>query len=136
MVEASMAGGGKRMVSMRAPVAKGTGAPMPAEGGGYKFDPEQLDEVIRKWKALRDDLKNDATDAELMASVQAPGREFASGDFEKTANPSGQAFLEQNLRMQQYVQDYIEALENAKKGTENTEDDMREQINKAGADQA
>jgi hypothetical protein len=87
-------------------------------------------------KALREDLQNDRTEAEAMAGVKAPGNEFASGDFEKTANPSGRAFLQQNLKMQQYVQQYIEALENAKKSTVNTEDDMRDQMNKTGADQA
>jgi hypothetical protein len=134
MVEAPLNGGSKRMISMSAPRPKG--APAPTPGGGYQFDPDKLDEVIGKWKALRDDLQDDNDEAKAMAAVEAPGREFASGDFQKTANPSGQAFLQQNLKMQQYVQQYIEALENAKTSTQNTEDDMREQINKTGADQA
>lgn len=134
MVEAPLNGGSKRMVSMATP--RPTGAPAPTPGGGYKFDADKLDEVIGKWKALREDLQNDRTAAEAMAGVKAPGKEFASADFQKSANPSGQAFLQQNLKMQQYVQQYIEALENAKKSTENTEDDMRDQMNKAGADQA
>lgn len=60
------------MVNMSAP--RPAGAPAPAPGGGDKFDPDKLDEIIGKWKALREDLQNDRTSAEAMAGVKAPGK--------------------------------------------------------------
>ncbi|MEU5258510.1 hypothetical protein [Amycolatopsis sp. NPDC021455] len=87
----------------------------PSGGGGFTFDADKIDGVIKKWQDLQTDLQNDAADANLMADVKAPGKEFASGDWEKLANPSGKAFLEQNKKMQDYVKNYIQALLDAKK---------------------
>jgi hypothetical protein len=103
-----------------------------AAGGGFEFDPEKIDGVIRQWQDLQTDLKNDAVDAKSMAGIKAPGKEFASGDFEKSANPSGKAFLEQNARMQDYVKKYIEALQDAKKKITTTEADNQAAIAKTG----
>jgi hypothetical protein len=71
-------------------------------------------------------------DARMMASVKAPGKEFASGDFAKSANPSGKAFLEQNARMQDYVKKYVDALLDAKKKIQTKEADVQADINKTG----
>jgi hypothetical protein len=68
-----------------------------------------------------------------MASVKAPGKEFASGDFEKSANPSGKAFLEQNARMQDYIKKYVDALLEAKKKITTKEADLRADITKTGS---
>lgn len=86
-----------------------------AAGGGYTFDADKIDAVIKKWQDLQIQLQADAQDANLMANVKAPGREFASGDWQGMANPSGKAFLEQNLKMQEYVNNYIQQLTDAKK---------------------
>ncbi|MFD9963539.1 hypothetical protein [Amycolatopsis sp. NPDC058986] len=101
-------------------------------GGGFSFDKDKIDGVIKKWEDLRTQLKNDATDANLMANVKAPGKEFASGDWEKLANPSGKAFLEQNEKMQEYVKNYIDALLDAKKKITTKEADTQADISKAG----
>jgi hypothetical protein len=108
--------------SAMAPVDTLTSVPPPApiqvgtngSPGGYKFDPDQVQGVIGKWKALRDDLDNDIRNAKTIAQVQPPGAEFASGAFvDQGANPSGQTLLDQHERMRTYVQNYIDALEKA-----------------------
>jgi hypothetical protein len=91
------------------------GTPPPGSGGGFSFDPDKLDAILQKWQDLQTGLKNDEADARLMAAVKAPGKEFASGDWEQKANPSGKAFLEQNAKMQDYVRSYIDALTAAKR---------------------
>jgi len=116
-------------VSMSSP-ATGSGAG--GAGGGYEFDPEKIDDVIRQWQDLKVDLEHDRNDAKVMATVKAPGKEFASGDFAKSANPSGKAFLEQNARMQDYVKKYIDALLDAKKKIQTKEADVQADINQTG----
>lgn len=113
-------------VSMSAPANGGPG------GGGFTFDADKIDAVIKKWQDLKADLKRDYTDANLMANVKAPGNEFASGDWEKLANPSGKAFLEQNKKMQDYVKNYIQALLDAKKKMTAADADHTGDISKAG----
>ncbi|MGW5715792.1 hypothetical protein ACWEVP_06475 [Amycolatopsis sp. NPDC003865] len=104
----------------------------PSGGGGFTFDADKIDGVIKKWQDLQADLKRDYDDANLMANVKAPGKEFASGDWEKLANPSGKAFLEQNSKMQEYVKNYIEALTAAKKKITTKESDTQADLSKTG----
>jgi hypothetical protein len=104
----------------------------PSGGGGFTFDADKIDGVIKKWQDLQTDLQNDAADANLMADVKAPGKEFASSDWEKLANPSGKAFLEQNKKMQDYVKNYIQALLDAKKKITAADDGHTGDIAKAG----
>ena len=104
----------------------------PSGGGGFTFDADKIDGVIKKWQDLQTDLQNDAADANLMADVKAPGKEFASSDWEKLANPSGKAFLEQNQKMQDYVKNYIEALTAAKQKITTKESDALTDISKTG----
>jgi len=105
----------------------------PAGGGGFTtFDADMIDGVIKKWQDLQADLKRDYDDANLMANVKAPGKEFASGDWEKLANPSGKAFLEQNQKMQDYVKNYIEALTAAKQKITTKESDTQADLSKTG----
>ncbi|RZQ65057.1 hypothetical protein [Amycolatopsis suaedae] len=105
----------------------------PGGAGGFQFDPVKLDAVIGKWKQLQEDLANDKADGELMANVKAPGKEFASGDFTKGANPSGKAFLEQNTKMREYVDNYVRALEDAKRKMQTGEEQAMADVNKSGA---
>ncbi|MFC4083473.1 hypothetical protein [Amycolatopsis samaneae] len=101
-------------------------------GGGFSFDADKIDGVIKKWQDLQTQLKNDAADADLMAGIKAPGKEFASGDWEKLANPSGKAFLEQNKKMQEYVKNYVDALLDAKKKITTKEAETQADMSKAG----
>lgn len=97
-------------------------------GGGYQFDPDKIDAVIKSWNDLLTDLQNDRQDGLLMAGVVAPGKEFASGDWEKLANPSGKAFVLQNQKMQAYVAQYIQNLTDAKNKIAANEDDTASTI--------
>jgi len=101
-------------------------------GGGFVFDADKIDGVIKKWQDLLVDLRRDATDANVLANTKAPGKEFASGDWEKLANPSGKAFLEQNKRMQDYIQTYIDQLTAAKQKIATQEADHTSDISKMG----
>ncbi|PRX47672.1 hypothetical protein B0I33_105252 [Prauserella shujinwangii] len=103
-----------------------------AGGGGYTFTPEEIDEVIRQWEDLYDDLLKDETDARDVANVKAPGTEFASGDFQQAAQPSGNALLEQTKRMREYVYRYIEALKQAKGATQAQDENAAADANSAG----
>ncbi|ANN14256.1 hypothetical protein SD37_00365 [Amycolatopsis orientalis] len=99
-------------------------------GGGFAFDKDKIDGIIKKWTDLQAELKKDYTDATLMANVKAPGKEFASGDWEKLANPSGKAFLEQNQKMQDYVKNYIDQLTAAKQKIATNEAETQASLNK------
>lgn len=119
------------MIAMKAPAV--TGAPAPSSGG-YKFSREGIDEVIRDWEDLREDLVKDSEKAQQMAHVNSPGDEFASDDFTSSANPSGKAFLSATEQMIDYVEKYIEALRNARDGIAASEDNAQEDVNRTGAD--
>ncbi|MBE1580756.1 hypothetical protein ACFORH_26730 [Amycolatopsis roodepoortensis] len=99
-------------------------------GGGFTFDKDKIDGIIKKWTDLQVELKRDYADANLMANVKAPGKEFASGDWEKLANPSGKAFLEQNQKMQDYVKNYIDQLTAAKQKIATNEAETQASLNK------
>jgi hypothetical protein len=118
-------------VTVSAP--RNPGQPMSSsggDGGGFTFDKDKIDAVIKKWTDLQVELKRDYNDANLMANVKAPGKEFASGDWEKLANPSGKAFLEQNQKMQDYVKNYIDQLTAAKQQIATNEAETQASLNK------
>ncbi|WP_370945781.1 hypothetical protein AB5J62_42870 [Amycolatopsis sp. cg5] len=123
----------RRVITMPAPTGN---TPMPGGGtpggGGFQFDADKIDAVIQQWQDLLADLKADERDAEMMANVEAPGREFASGDWEKLANPSGKAFYAQNRAMQEYVEQYLESLQLAKKQITTQEAETEAAISKTG----
>ncbi|HKS45284.1 MAG TPA: hypothetical protein VJT49_09235 [Amycolatopsis sp.] len=95
--------------------------------GGYKFEPDQVQGVINKWQNLLIDLQGDLRNADLVASVQPPGKEFASGDFiQKGAGPSGDTLRQQHERMVTYVQNYIAALQKASGRIQQSEQDAQQ----------
>lgn len=118
---------GKAMAAVGRSAGGGAGG-----GGGYTFTPEEIDEVIRQWEDLREGLRDDLDEARTIASVRAPGNEFASGDFASAASPSGTALYEQTLRMIDYVERYIQALNQAKGATEAQNEQARDDIEKPG----
>ncbi|TNC27465.1 hypothetical protein FG385_09090 [Amycolatopsis alkalitolerans] len=101
--------------------------------GGYKFDPDQVQDVINKWQTLLDDVNEDIREAKTIAQVQAPGKEFASGDFiQKGAGPSGDTLLQQHERMQEYITNYINALEKASGKIAQSDDEARQKAAQQG----
>lgn len=119
-----------KMVTVAAP--RVAGAPAPPAGGGFKFKAQELDHVIKQWEDLRDALKDDEYDAEHLTSVDAPGREFASGDFTKQAGSSGKSFYEANQLMQKYVDAYVDALKAAKQKISTQEEQAQDDVARAG----
>ncbi|WP_027933229.1 hypothetical protein [Amycolatopsis thermoflava] len=102
----------------------GNGSP-----GGYQFSPDEVRGVISKWKELRDDLQTDLANAQAVARVAPPGKEFASGDFvNKAAKASGETLLLQHQRMVDYVHNYIAALEKAAGIVEEQEADTHQSV--------
>ncbi|MEU3272233.1 hypothetical protein ABZ639_15430 [Saccharomonospora sp. NPDC006951] len=93
-----------------------------SSGGGFRFDADKLTSAIQRWEAFRDSLEEDRYHAERMANIEAPGLEFASGDFTDLANPSGEGFLEANKKMREYVGDYIDTLKAAQQRIRNREE--------------
>ncbi|GAB2979345.1 hypothetical protein LWP59_40055 [Amycolatopsis acidiphila] len=121
--------------SANAPVDTLTSVPPPApiqvgsngSPGGYKFDPDQVQGVINKWQTLLDGVKQDIQQANIISGVRAPGQEFASGDFiQKGAGPSGDTLLQQHERMRTYIEQYIQALQQASGKIAQSEDDARQ----------
>lgn len=97
--------------------------------GGYEFSPDEVRAVISKWKELRDDLQTDLSNANTIAEVRPPGKEFASGDFiNKAAKSSGETLQLQHQRMVDYVQNYIDALEKAAGIVEEKEQDTHQAV--------
>lgn len=93
-----------------APIQVGSGG----SPGGYKFEPGQVDAVLKQWQDLHTNLLADINNAQKIAQVTPPGGEFASEDFiNQGARRSGNSLLEQHHKMAQYVQNYIEALQKA-----------------------
>src|SRR5699024_649661 len=66
--------------------------------GGYVFSREEIDGVIKQWEDLRDELEAALREANIIADVDGPGREFASGDFESAAHSSGRTLRNQMVR--------------------------------------
>lgn len=113
--------------------AGSTGTNSPGGGsGGYIFNPDEIDAVIKDWKDLYQGLEADEDEALNIANVEAPGLEFASGDFKGAAGPSGDALLKQVREMRDYVQEYIAALTRARDGTIAQDEQNAEEANKAG----
>ncbi len=67
-----------------------------------------------------------------MTNIDPPGKEFASGDFTKRANPSGESFLEAIQDMIKYVDKYIEALKDARESINTQDEQAQSDIAKTG----
>ncbi len=94
-------------------------APIMVDGygkaGGYKFDADQVDSVIKQWEDLVTDLLADKQMAEQVANVRPPSDEVASNRFvHDGAGPSGRSLLEENKKMVDYATNYLTALRAAK----------------------
>ena len=106
-----------------APIKVGNGG----SAGGYEFSPDEVRGVISKWKELLTACQDDLQDAQKVAGVTPPGKEFASGDFiNKAAKASGETLVLQHQRMVDYITNYIEALQKAAGIVEEKEQDTHQ----------
>ncbi|MBB4685620.1 hypothetical protein [Amycolatopsis jiangsuensis] len=105
-------------------------------GGGYKFDADQIDGVIKQWEDMLVDLQNDRDHAHNIAYVKAPGDEVASHTFiNNGAGPSGQSLLAQHQAMVDYTVNFIRALRAAKNKITVEEQKAADDANAAGKGQ-
>lgn len=101
--------------------------------GGYKFDPDQVQSVINDWQSLLDELRQDSNQAQRLAYTQSPASDPASNQFMNGGmTPSTQTLVEQQNRMIQYAQNYIEALQKASGQIQTSEADANQAVNNAG----
>lgn len=75
------------------PTGGSYGAPV-AEGAGFKYDEATLHDLVKEWRALANEYKDDLDDADRIALAQPPGLEFASGDNAGITRQSGEALVE------------------------------------------
>lgn len=67
--------------------------------GSFSFDPDELQSLIKKWEDLADSYLASTRTAREMATIEAPGLDFASEAHAEVANKSGvsyAAYLQQN----------------------------------------
>ncbi|HWD04533.1 MAG TPA: hypothetical protein VG674_18995 [Amycolatopsis sp.] len=102
-------------------------------GGGYKFDENEIDGVIKQWHDLLTHMSDDLSSARTIKNVKAPADEFASHDFINTgANPSGQSLLDQHQRMYDYVNNFVTALKAAKNKITFDQQQQRDNLKQTG----
>ncbi|WP_414943203.1 hypothetical protein [Amycolatopsis sp. cmx-11-32] len=68
------------------------GEPVP-EGAGFTYDEVTLHELVKEWRALAQEYRNDIVDARHIAKAQPPGAEYASGDNAQLVQSSGEALI-------------------------------------------
>ena len=108
-------------------------APIMVDGygkaGGYSFDANQIDGVIKQWEDLLTDLRADQQIINDIAHVTAPANEVASNKFvNEGAGPSGASLEAENKKMIEYTTNYIMALRAAKNKISVTEQQHQDSL--------
>jgi len=101
---------------------------LPPSGGKFTMDTDQLNDAIKQWTDLLDQVVADARTGQRMAGLTAAGSPLdqAGQIFVDAANASGIAYLKANKAQQDFITDYISKLTAVRDG--HTEADQ------AGAD--
>ncbi|NIH87015.1 hypothetical protein [Amycolatopsis granulosa] len=92
-------------------------------GAGYHFDPDQIAELIPKWEALRDGIDEDSQ--LLTAAGQAataPSADLPAQDNLQRISTSIGAAIENNLRLREYAQTWIDMLRKANRTYQQQDD--------------
>jgi hypothetical protein len=112
-------------------VAPGTGA---GSGGKFSIDVEQMQAELPKWQQLLDDLKADYFNGTRMSGIEVPGgsKDSISSPYISNANLAGQAFLQHNRQMQDFVSSYIAKIQTALGIHVQTEQENVNQLNRQG----
>ena len=110
------------------------GYPRVAGDASWEFDPDEIDSVISKWEALRDDCMDDRLMIDgLLSGAVPPSEDEPSGQFVTNLLDGLRSLKESNESMLVYIQDFVEKLKAAKKGIEATEDDNADPFRAASA---
>lgn len=77
---------------------------------GFVFDLAGIDAVLKRWRALREELREDEKVAQPLHQVVGPGEEPASWGVADNAASAGKSFLHHHQEMCEVVARYIDAL--------------------------
>ncbi|HEY0494460.1 MAG TPA: hypothetical protein VGD48_01885 [Kutzneria sp.] len=85
---------------------------LPPTGGKFTMDTDQLNDAIKQWNDLLDQVVADAQTGQRMTGLNAPGSALdqAGQVFVNAANASGVAYLKANKAQQDFITDYINKL--------------------------
>lgn len=81
--------------------------------GSFSFDPDELQSLIKKWQALAESYDLSVAEADAMARVTPPGKDYASSSHAEAANRSGQSYIEYLAHNRQYCTDQADLFQNA-----------------------
>ncbi len=85
-------------------------------GGSWSFDKDEIDAVIAEWKALAEELDSDRGSFSVVKQTSyAPSGDQPSNSFMNSLNDGVSALEQSNRSMREYVDEFVNKLENAKK---------------------
>ena len=91
--------------------------------GSWSFDKEEIEAVIADWKELLEQLREDrATFSQAENVSYAPSNDDPSSRFVNSLQEGLAAIEEANKSMREYVEGFIEKLEEAKRSIGQTDD--------------
>jgi hypothetical protein len=85
---------------------------LPPSGGKFTMDVDELNDTIKQWSDLLEQLRLDEAQGRLMTGLTAAGSPLdqAGKAFVDAANASGIAFLKANRAQQDFVTEYVAKL--------------------------
>jgi len=106
---------------------------LPPSGGQFTMDVDQLNDAIKQWNDLLDQLRDDARKGRRMVGLSAAGSPLdqAGQGFVDAANASGLAFMKANQAQQDFVTEYITKLTAVRDGHVQADQDGAVQLKKA-----
>ncbi|ROS41885.1 hypothetical protein [Amycolatopsis thermoflava] len=118
----------------QAPMGPTVGAGLSAVGGaGYRFDPDQIAELIPKWEELRDGLDDDYNSLrEALRLAQPPSADAPAAQNAEATKNSIQLAIDHNRHMRSYAKTWIEQLRKANGTYIEQDDDTRRGLYDAG----
>ncbi|QUQ72035.1 hypothetical protein [Kutzneria sp. CA-103260] len=106
---------------------------LPPSGGKFTMAPDQLNDTIKQWNDLLDQLQTDARRGQGMVGLSAAGSPLdqVGQAFVNAANASGIAYLKANKAQQDFVTEYITKLTAVRDGHVQADQDGADHLKKA-----
>jgi hypothetical protein len=101
-----------------------------AKGPGFAFTQEQLQSLSTKWEDLADGYRDGLVSAQVIASAEGPGAEYASGDNAQLVRGSGDALWETLKARERFCRDQAEKYRAASGAYAATDDDATADVTK------
>ena len=104
--------------------------------GSWSFDREEIEAIIADWKELAEQLREDrATFSQAETASYAPSNDEPSNRFVKSLQDGLAAIEKSNKSMQEYVDGFIEKLEEAKRSIGRTDDENANALGSANVNE-